>query len=80
MREQYKIRVMDAISFPGGLKNEDYFQYTEKTVVFLDGSSGLSADAPDSCWFVQRFADVFLQSLSETDGLCEAVSRVFSAL
>lgn len=74
MGEKYKIRVMDEISLPGGLKNEDYFQYNDNTVVFLDGSSGLSADAPDSAWFVRRFAAVFLEWIAKIEDLCIAVN------
>lgn len=80
MGEKHKIRVMDEISLPGGLKNEDYFQYNDDTVVFLDGSSGLSADAPDSAWFVQRFTHIFLQFMSETEDLCGSVNRAIEAL
>ncbi len=80
MEQKHKIRVIDEISLPGGLKNEDYFQYNDNTVVFLDGSSGLSADAPDSCWFVQRFTDIFLQWMSKTDDLCDSVNGAISAL
>lgn len=80
MGEKHKIRVIDEISLPGGLKNEDFFQYNEDTVVFLDGSSGLSADAPDSAWFVQRFTHIFLEFMSETDDLCGSVNRAIEAL
>ncbi len=74
MGKKYKIRVMDEISLPGGLKNEDYFLYNDNTVVFLDGSSGLSADAPDSSWFVRRFATVFLEWIAKIDDLCICVN------
>lgn len=80
MSEKYKIRVIDEISLPGGLKNEDFFQYNDDTVVFLDGSSGLSADAPDSAWFVQRFSHIFLQFMSETEDLCYSVNRSIETL
>lgn len=73
-------RIIDRISLPGGLKNEDLIHFDTNNVLLLDGSTGLSSDAPDACRFVSEFTDRFLRLISQTGDLCFSVNHALKLL
>lgn len=73
-------RVIDALSLPGKSRNEDHYRFSENTLLLLDGSTGLSPNAPDAVWFVQGFADRFMKRIAQTDDLCLSVNASLEEL
>ena len=61
------LKMIDALSLPGGAHNEDYYCHERNTVLLLDGASGLGAGVADPIQFVRRFSDLFMQA--DGDGL-----------
>ena len=73
-------RLTDALSLPGGQRNEDLYRFTSNTVLLMDGSTGLSKDAPDAVWFGTGFADRFMEQIGKTGLLCQSVNDAISSL
>ena len=74
------INVLQSLSLPGALRNEDRIWYNERCLVLLDGSTGLVRTELDAVWFVDGFLALFQEELARTDALPAAINTALSRL
>ena len=72
------IRMLQELSEPGGLKNEDLVWHSDFAAMVLDGSTTLKNSEYDGFWFTRTFARSFESALEEGLSLPEAVNKALA--
>ncbi len=74
------IRVLQALSLPGGAKNEDGFWHGSAAAAVLDGSTSLIPCPVDGTLFTNCFLDAFAALANRGAGLCSCVNGAMEEL
>lgn len=74
------MKILDWLSLPGNVTNEDTIWYSENCAIVLDGSSALKGSFYPASVFVKDFINVFSKQIAKTGALCKAVNDTVSVL